>query len=162
MNVIGEIGNFIIKYQEPIQAGVILLIIIAGLVILGKVLINGKRKRELLSQINDTVAEINTAVNHLSEKKADVVYIDSRMSQDLHDLAVKEVQTQEGGRDGDMTVTAELEAAAIAEESEVQEGSDQASEEKIEPVLKYFSRDCAVSKTGKQFTFEELNAQIKE
>ena len=159
MNVIGEIGNFIIKYQEPIQAGVILLLIIAGIVMIGKLMANGKRKRELLSQINDTVAEINTAVNHLSEKKADVVYIDSRITQDLREPAVEALQTGvEPQTDADPLDSAE----ETAVESDVAEAQEEASEEKIEPVLKYFSRDCAVSKNGKQFTFEELDAQIKE
>lgn len=158
MNIIGEIGNFIIKYQEPIQAGVIFLLIIVGIVLICKMFINGKKKRELLSQINDTVSEINTAVNQLSEKKADVVYIDSRMTTEMKEPVLQVTEDEAGTEPEVKTAEAEEPEEAVAAE----ESAAEAAEEKIEPVLKYFSRDCAVSKNGKQFTFEELDAQIKE
>ena len=158
MNIIGEIGNFIIKYQEPIQAGVIFLLIIVGIVLICKMFINGKKKRELLSQINDTVSEINTAVNQLSEKKADVVYIDSRMTTEMKEPVLQVTEDGPGTEPEEKTAEVEEPEAAVAAE----ESAAEAADEKIEPVLKYFSRDCAVSKNGKQFTFEELDAQIKE
>lgn len=161
MNVIGEIGNFIIKYQEPLQAGAILVLAIAAVVIIVKLFANAKKKREILNELNQTVSEINKTVNHLSEKKAEVIYIDSRMSQGAESpvkVQTEAVQSQEAEPAEETEV---CEDAAAAAETAKSEPTD-ATIEKIEPSLKYFSRDCAISKTGKKFTVEELEAQIKD
>lgn len=161
MNLFGEIGNFIIKYQEILQAAAIVLAVVVTIWLVVKLFANGRKKREILSQINTTVSEINTAVNHLSEKKTDVIYIDSRMTPGMPGA---------GGKEG-LDVMVEEAASAVgdavreegAQPDAVEQDEPSAPEkEVIEPSLKYFSRDCAVSKTGKQFTFEELDAQIRE
>lgn len=165
MNLFGEMGNFIIEYQEFIQTAAIILGIVAAVVIIIKLVRHEKKKATLLTQINDSVSEINTAVNHLQEKKADVIYIDSRMSasgenvnlrdplKDMEETAVVKAASDE---DTETEAASEDIAATEAEKEAAPVG------EKIEPSLKYFSRDCAVSKTGKKFTYEELDAQIKE
>lgn len=158
MNVIGEIGNFIIKYQEPLQACVIAAIIIAVIIVVIKLLASAKKKREILSQINHTVSEINTAVNQLGEKKTEVIYIDGvKTSRDDSErtpafIAEQETCAAEAG--------AEDEAQTKQRACEVE--VEAKTEEKIEPSLKYFSRDCGVSKSGKRFTLEELDEQIKD
>lgn len=168
MNVIGEIGNFIIKYQEPIQAGVIAAIAIAAVVIICKLFTHARKKRELLSQINHTVSEINVTVEKIAGqsegKKQEIVYIDNGASK-----LEKELQEIEKGLSalGKHPQAEEREEEPIEEQDECSTAEETPiasieQEEKIEPTLKYFSRDCAVSKTGKQFTLEELNAQIKE
>ena len=43
-----------------------------------------------------------------------------------------------------------------------QEVSESPEEEKVKPAVKYFSRDCAVAKDGRQYTLEELHAQIRD
>lgn len=159
MNIVGEIGNFIIKYQEPIQIAAIFIAIIAVAWIIIKIWKNGRKKHEILSQINDTVSEINTAVNHLNDKKAEVIYIDSRMSPGAAEAGIKEIVNVKA----EETTGVDAEGKEDQEPAvEDQEAPAEPEEEKIEPSLKYFSRDCAISKTGKQFTLEELNAQIRE
>ena len=156
MNVIGEIGNFIIKYQEPLQAGVIAALVIAAVVIICKLFAHGKKKREILSQINHTVSEINETVEKIAGqtegKKQEIVYINNGSTN-----VEKELQTIE--TEAETQAEPPLESKAEGQQEEEQTAEQ---EEKIEPSLKYFSRDCAVSKNGKQFTLEELNAQIKE
>ena len=155
MNIFGEIGNFIIKYQEILQGMAIMLAVVLLVWLVVKLFANARKKREILSQINTTVSEINTAVNHLNEKKTDVIYIDSRMTSAMAETDEKEV-VQEILEDAKENVSADdREKAEAIEPSE-------AETEKEETPLKYFSRDCAVSKTGKQYTLEELNAQIRE
>ncbi len=166
MNLFGEMGNFIIEYQEIIQAAAIIVGIVAAVVILIKLVRHGKKKEILLTQINDTVSEINTAVNHLQDKKAEVIYIDSRMSTGAEAAKIKELLKDEAET---AIVNAESDETAANEgvqgesaENEAEKTAESTTEEKTEPSLKYFSRDCAVSKTGKKFTYEELDAQIKE
>jgi len=166
MNLFGEIGNFIIEYQEIIQAAAIIIGIVAVVVIIIKIIRHGKKSETLLTQINDTVSEINTAVNHLQDKKADVIYIDSRMSTSAEGANLKSLLDDE--KETTVVKTASDEAAETgavyedAVETAVEEEAAKPAEEKIVPSLKYFSRDCAVSKTGRKFTYEELDAQIKE
>jgi len=162
MNLFGEIGNFIIEYQEIIQAAAIIVGGVVAVMIIIKLVRHGKKKEILLTQINDTVSEINTAVSHLQDKKAEVIYIDSRMSTgaeaaDIKDLLKDEPETETVKTEPSEAVGTETVGGDTAEKE-----TESSAEEKIEPSLKYFSRDCAVSKTGKKFTYEELDAQIKE
>lgn len=80
MNAVGKAGSFIIKYQIQIELILVLILIAAAVFFLVRAIINAGKKRQILSQINDTVTEINTAVTSLSEKKSDVIYIDNRTS----------------------------------------------------------------------------------
>lgn len=154
MNVIGEIGNFIIQYQEPIQTGVVATIAVAIFVVIIKLFSSARKKSEILAQINETVSEINATVHHLSEKKTEVIYIDSRVRQRV-----------EEPKEADFIAVDEIIALANKEVSDKQEyaiDQDDQDETEVKPSLKYFSRDCAISKNGKRFTLEELNAQIKD
>ena len=154
MNVIGEIGNFIIQYQDPIQIGAVVILAVAAFVVVIKLFRNARKKRDILAQINETVSEINTAVSHLNDKKTEVIYIDSRAGQSV----------SEPKADG-VPATVEVAAPASREVSDWQEDATSQmglQEPEVKPSLKYCSRDCAVSKNGKRFTLEELNAQIKD
>lgn len=222
MNTVGKAGGFIIKYQVQIELILVLILAAAAVFFLVRAVINAGKKRQLLSQINDTVTEINTAVTSLSEKKSDVIYIDNRTSgaeegqgctaesrvssalenADSADSTMRnasqasaELSESEGsdagacrqtplpeclrkqaelledrqeGRaeaaetepesvrmSGDFTQTAEAAAETSSE-------TGFAAEEPEEAPKKYFSRDCNISKSGKTYTVEELEKQIKE
>lgn len=111
MNAIGQFGRFITEYQNPIQI-VLIIIILAGIIYAAvKAVAYARKEKDILSQINETVTEINTVVNNLNEKKADVIYIDNRVpgqapytaspgTQTEH--SVKETpQSDDGGRDAE-------------------------------------------------------------
>lgn len=111
MNAIGQFGRFITEYQNPIQI-VLIIIILAGIIYAAvKAVAYARKEKDILSQINETVTEINTAVNNLNEKKADVIYIDNRVpgqapcaaspgTQTEH--SVRETpQSDDGGRDAE-------------------------------------------------------------
>ena len=144
MNVVGEIGNFIMIYQRPIQGAAIAILLIGGMVCIGKAFVHAGKKRKLMEQINQTVSEINANVKFLSDKKTGVPYIDGRMT--------PENNTPEPAEDSQPVKKVQPE----------QEVSESPEEEKVKPAVKYFSRDCAVAKDGRQYTLEELHAQIRD
>ena len=222
MNAVGKAGGFIIKYQVQIELILILILAAAAVFFLARAVINAGKKRQLLSQINDTVTEINTAVTSLSEKKSDVIYIDNRTSggeeghgctaesrifsalesADSADSAMRnasqasaglsesagliagacgqtplpeclqkraelsedrqegrpeaaETEPESARTSGDFTQTGEAAAKTPSE-------TGFAAEEPEAAPKKYFSRDCNISKSGKTYTVEELEKQIKE
>lgn len=150
MNIIGEIGNFIMVYQEEIQIVCIAIFVIVSLLCIGKAVVDIVRKRNLLMQISETVSEINTNVKSLRDKRTEVIYIDGR--------ATPEEET------GVSTPLAEPQIMMKPEtEAESPPSVEQTEEpEEVKPVMKYFSRDCAIAKNGRQYTVEELQAQIRD
>lgn len=150
MNAMGELGNFIMTYQEPLQAAAIAIFSVGGVICIGKAIANAAKKRKLLEQINDTVSEINTNVRSLGEKRTEVIYIDGRPNPEDSTPAP--------------APAAEVKAPVVLArepQSEIQKES-RTPEEDVKPAVKYFSRDCAVAKDGRKYTFEELDAQIRD
>lgn len=166
MNVIGRFGRFIIDYQDPILIGLILIVAAAVIFLAARLFINAKRKRELLSQINDAVSEINSAVSNFGEKKPEMIYIDNRVSQ-REEPAVQEAKAAQTPRPD---AREPEEAVREPEEQETEEtvrepketSQTEAEETSAEIPVRYFSRDCSVSKNGVAYTREELNSQIRE
>ncbi|MBR3785301.1 MAG: hypothetical protein IKJ77_02735 [Firmicutes bacterium] len=150
MNVIGKIGEYITIYQEPIEIAVIAVLIVGGVICIGKAIASAGRKRRMLEQISETVSEINDNVKHLNDKRTEVIYIDGR------------VTTEGGVPAAAAAAIVPTEAPRPAKEDTPDEKEENASEPEVEPTIKYFSRDCAVAKDGRQYTFEELNAQIRD
>lgn len=148
MNAMGEIGNFIIKYQDPLQVAAIAILVVGGVVCVGKAIASACKRQRMLTQISETVAEINTNVKNLNEKRTEVIYIDGRPLQELPTVP-RPVEVKK------TTIVAE---EPVAKEK----GMNNKSEADTPPTVKYFSRDCAVAKDGRQYTLEELNAQIRD
>ncbi len=155
MNVIGKFGNFMMNHQVGIEILLILIFVLIAVFLLVRGIIHANRKRQMLSEIQDTVNEINTAVQGLGEKKDSVIYIDNR--------------TTGGGERREAFEEKELSAEEILQK--VQESAKAAEPPKAESFAvceeaeipkKYFSRDCGTSKTGRTYTIEELEEQIKE
>lgn len=177
MNAIGQFGRFITEYQNPIQIVLVIIVLAAAIYAAARAVINARQKREILSQINEKVTEINTAVNHLNEKKTDVIYIDNRVpgqapyeekprGEDIvreappASEAVKP-QDNEEADEASIDMQQEIQPEADAQPCQQDPAEDVSSEEEHQP-KKYFSRDCAISKNGRTYTIEELNQQIKE
>lgn len=148
MNAIGAIGNFIVIYQEPIQVAAIAVLVVAVMVCIGKTIANAAKKRRLLEQINETVSEINDNLKSKSENRTEVIYIDGRGTPE-NQTAVSSAGTNK------QTAPKEVQTSAAE-----QEEGEMPGEQK--PAAKYFSRDCAVSKDGRKYTIEELDAQIRD
>ncbi len=155
MNIIGEIGSFIIKYQDEILTGLIVLACGAVIFMIGKAFSNSRKKRQLLLQINETVSEINASVKSMGEKRTEVIYIDGRGSSGTRSVNTDAVQTM-------MNMSEEVLDADSAPEGKADPEKKKEEPEQAAPTYKYFSRDCAVSKDGKKYTEEELEAQIRE
>ncbi|MBR3755622.1 MAG: hypothetical protein IKK48_00800 [Firmicutes bacterium] len=149
MNVIGEIGNFIMIYQDPIQIAVIAGLAAGAVVCVGKIIANAGKKRRLLEQIQKTVAEINRNVEALGEQKPEVVYIEGRQTPEPQVSAADMVEELE-------------EVLRTMQSTEAKLEKKEVLVEEVKPVAKYFSRDCAVSKNGRKYTMEELDAQIRD
>lgn len=189
MNAIGQFGSFITEYQQPIQI-VLIIIVLAGITYaIVKTVAYAREEKFILSKINDTVTEINTAVNNANGKKTDVIYIDNRVpgqaaeqsSSGIEPIIKEAPQRDDGCRDAkkplekkekvtdevnsqipaDQLVNAEAEAEP-GQAPDEQVSEDVSCEEDTHLPKKYLSRDCAVSKNGKTYTIEELNEQIKE
>lgn len=156
MNTIGKFGELIVNYQHPIQISIIALLILLAIVFVIRAGLNAKKKRELLSQINKAVSEINTTVNSLNEKKTEVVYIDNRIPQ--APVCPPAVETAPEAAE------TKPESSAKEEEQtdEVKEEATAEAEVKTQTVKKFFERDCAVSKNGRTYSVEELQNQIRE
>lgn len=156
MSVVEKFGRFIIEYQFEVEFGLGLLVGLIATVLIIKAMRNARKKRELLSQINDTVSEINTAVNGMGTKKSDVIYIDNRSPKG--DAKVEFFQ-QEEKADVTEAEEPEPEETMVGPDAEEERDQESTSEQKQ---IKYFSRDCAMDKHGKIYTVEELKEQIKE
>ena len=152
MNVIGQMGKFIMEYQEPILIGVIVAFVIAVICIIGKLIANANKKRKMFVQMSEDISEINASVKALSEKKTEVIYIDGRTSP-----ASRMIRRDPASMQAVSAYTHDSVEEAIQLQPEAAVGSDDQA-----PALKYFSRDCGLSKDGRMYTIEELDAQIKD
>ena len=156
MSMAERIGRFIIDYQFEVEIALGLLVGLIAVVLIIKAMRNARKKRELLSQISDTVSEINTAVNGMGTKKSDVIYIDNRSPAgdtkvEFFQQEEREPVSEETEPDPEKTVAvSDIEAAPAQKTAESQKQ------------IKYFDRDCAMDKHGKIYTVEELKEQIKE
>lgn len=92
MNVFGRLAEFIWDYQEEIQIAFIIIVIAAAIYVVARMVRASRKKRELLSQINDTVTQINTAVSSISDKQSGVVYIDNRVGADARPRAIEAIE----------------------------------------------------------------------
>lgn len=153
MNVIGEIGNFITIYQEPLQVFAVgmlaAILVIGGMVCVGKAIANAGKRRHLLEQINETVLEMNDNVKSLKEKRTEVIYIDGRIT------------PENGTAPSVPDETPQPVLQAVQQELPCQEEKEMPEDEE-KPAAKYFSRDCAIAKDGRKYTKEELDVQIRD
>lgn len=159
MNVIGKFGNFMMNHQVGIEIALVVIFILAIGFLLVRVVIHAGKKRQLLSQIQDTVTEINTAVQNLSEKKEGVIYIDNRTTD--KDAETKVFEAGRTSAEEILQRVHENAAPSFAGEEEISSVNSAKMEESELP-RKYFSRDCCTSKMGKTYTIEELEEQIRE
>ena len=151
MNAIGKFGNFMMNHQVTIEILMVLGLVVLAAVLLMRATLHAKKKRQLLSELNDTVSEISAAVSSLKEKKSEVIYIDNRTA----DKGTCEaISLTEKAPSTEQILTRAAEAAEMAETA--------ATLDEQQAPKKYFSRDCCVSKKGKTYTIEELEEQIKE
>lgn len=161
MNVIGKFGNFMMNHQVGIEIALVVIFILIIGFLLVRAAIHAGKKRQLLSQIQDTVTEINTAVQNLSEKKEGVIYIDNRTTE-----KDTEPKVFEAGKASKEKVSAEQILQRVHESAAPSFAGEEelpaAKMEEPELPRKYFSRDCCTSKTGKTYTIEELEEQIRE
>ncbi len=157
MNVIGKFGNFMMNHQVGIEIALVVIFILAIVFLLVKAAMHAGKKRQLLSQIQDTVTEINTAVQNLSEKKEGVIYIDNRTADKGAEPKVFEKEKMSAEQ-----ILQSVQEGKAAAASAAEEDSFAARSEDFDPPRKYFSRDCCTSKTGKTYTMEELEEQIRE
>lgn len=106
----------------------------------------------------------------MNEKKTEVIYIDNRVPGtqncpvSVNNAADSESGTadepEQTGQQSKPDSETQTETAETAQEPEEKE---QTAEAKTEPAVKrFFDRDCAVSKSGRTYSVEELNDQIKE
>ena len=156
MNVIGEVGNFIIEYQEPIQAGAIVCLAVLCVFILCRLMINARQKSKWLEEINENVSELKASVKALNEKKTEVIYVDGRVIPESR--TTRDEKIENGNEVKDVQAAAQAESLENTEDA----GMSECDSEKQSPTLKYVSRDCGISKDGHKYTIEELDAQIKD
>lgn len=164
MNKIAELGKLLIEYQDYVETGLILLAAVIVLALIVKAFNKSKRREKLLDDINDTVTDINTKVDKINSKSSEVIYIDNRTHKSdtepgIPEIKIPPVQDEQkeenAGDDQTAAETAtETEMNGTAEESE--------KEPEIEVPKKFTSRECAVSRQGREYTLEELIKQIKE
>ncbi len=186
MNIIGDFGKFVIQYQNQIEFFLILLAVILVVVFIIRTVLGERRKRTLLSQINDTVSDIHAAVNRMDNRKPDVIYIDNRTAdksceenpvsvlaeqsrQQAVAAAAVDGQTEETDGDPETESPAAADSAAgFSQKAAPDCGGDTSAdgtlqeEKAVEIPRKYTDLECGISKNGKVYTIEELQRQIKE
>ena len=148
MNIVGEIGNFMMIYQEPLEVVTIAILTVAVVMLIGKAIASAGKKRRMIEDIHETVSEINANVKALGDKKTEVIYIESRGPVEC------------GASNQNEECKSQVDSQEIV--GDEKENDSVVPEEKQNPALKYFSRDCAVAKDGRQYTLEELDAQIRD
>lgn len=161
MNVIGKFGNFMMNHQVGIEIALVVIFILIIGFLLVRAAIHAGKKRQLLSQIQDTVTEINTAVQNLSEKKEGVIYIDNRTTEKDAEPKIFEAEKLSKEKDSAEQILQRVHESTVTSLAE-DEAIPGTKAEETESPRKYFSRDCCTSKTGKTYTIEELEAQIRE
>ena len=219
MNVITELGNFLVAYGTYIETALILAAAVAAVIVVVMLVKGSKKKTRILTDINENVDKINSAVNQINDKTKngaedgikDVIYIDNRAPEEKRETVSQEeqgiksdiekrkdrVETPDGERRSDIEVAKESEKEKKAEiktmdRSETAEASETgeiselltgdrpegrktseinsisdtkqrntAEVKKTEAPKRFMTRDCAVSKQGREYTLEELIEQIK-
>ena len=150
MNVMGNIGNFIIKNQDLIQLAVIIIIALLVVIFAIKGIVNARKKRDILAQINDTVKSIDGAVTNLgSNNGKDIIYIDNRSPEKIISEKCEEDSSAQPPSGQPCEAIDDNQSARSEDETE-------------QGTKKYFYRDCGIDKNGRTYTIEELNDQIKE
>ena len=213
MNVITELGNFLVAYGTYIETALILAAAVAAVIVVVMLVKGSKKKTRILTDINENVDKINSAVNQINDKTKngaedgikDVIYIDNRAPEEKRETVSQEeqgiksdiekrkdrVETPDGERRSDIEVAKESEKEKKAEiktmdRSETAEANElvtgdrpegretpeinsisdtkqrnTAEVKKTEAPKRFMTRDCAVSKQGREYTLEELIEQIK-
>lgn len=159
MNVITDIGNFLIAYAPYVETALIILAAIIAVVVVVLLVKGAGDKKKILTDISDNVEKINTAVNRINDKSKDVIYIDNR-PQVKEEKDVKPV-SPENMEPADMEDITEITEHLLNDEEPVVFEKEM-PEEKKEAPKKFTTRDCAVSKQGREYTLEELIEQIKK
>ena len=121
-------------------------------IILGS--LSGGKRDECNRKIREFYDEPSS--RYLSEKKEGVIYIDNRTTE--KDAEPKVFETGKTSAEEILQRVHESAAPSFAEEEVI----SAVKTEEPEPPRKYFSRDCCTSKTGKTYTIEELEEQIRE
>lgn len=168
MNKIAELGKLLIEYQDYVEIGLIILAAVVVLSLIVKAVNKSKRRAKLLDDINDTVTDINTKVDKINSKSSEVIYIDNRTHKSeaepgIPGIKIPPVQEEEKEETKDEPV-AETEATATEAEPEAEAPAEEEKNEEPEKEIpkKFTSRDCAVSRQGREYTLEELIKQIQE
>lgn len=156
MNVITDLGNFLIMYAPYVETALIVLGAAVAVVVVVSLIKGSRKKTKLLTDINDNVEKINTAVNHINDKSKDVIYIDNRSRED--NSRAEEIKTEKCTEEE----VAEEQEVETSESGETETPEEEKDKEKIEAPKKFMTRDCAVSKQGKEYTLEELIEQIQK
>lgn len=170
MNIIGEFGDFVVRNQGTIQIAFIIILILLAAVLIVRAVTGSRKKRELLSQINQSVKEINTAVNGLGERKSGVTYIDNRVtavpeknaSANVLEKYPDEQEIRAAAEEAEELARQAEQPAEPDEKGQPAPAEETAEDAADEPPRKYFSRDCAVSRSGRIYTLEEISSQIRE
>lgn len=156
MNKIAELGQLLIEYQDYVGMSLIAVAAVAVLILIIKALDRSKKRARLLNEINDTVTDINTKVDKMNNRSSEVIYIDNRTNTGDEKPAVPEIKIPPVQKEE----TAEEEQEK--EEPAVEEMPEENKEKQAEEPRKFASRDCGVSRQGREYTLEELIKQIQE
>lgn len=184
MNIIGDFGKFVIQYQNQIEFFLILLAVILAVVFIIRTVLGERRKRALLSQINDKVSDIHATVSHMDSRNPDVIYIDNRTADNSSgenpiSVSAEQIRQQAVSAAAGIQTAApdgntenQPQTPAVSEDFSETGGHDCAEndtgdlslqeEKTVEIPRKYMSLECGISKNGKVYTIEELQRQIKE
>lgn len=132
MNIFGRLAKFMFAYQEEIEIAFIVIVIAAAVFVIRRIVRASRKKRELLSQINDTVTQINTAVGAIGDKSSGVVYIDNRVGADARpevvEAAVSQALAERPGEEEAAVKGYPPEAAGHAETAAVETAAETAAE----------------------------------
>ncbi len=168
MNIIGDFGKFMIRYQNQIEFFLILLAVILAVVFIIRTVLGERRKRTLLSQIHDTVSDIHAAVSHMDNQKPDVIYIDNRTADRASKESPISVSAEDCRQDAVSAAAACAEAEMQATHAAMQtdgaaEGTDSASEAPAafsDDTTETALRDCSENHLTDDSPEEENTAEI--
>ena len=160
MNKIAELGKLLIEYQDYVETGLIVLAAVIVLTIIVKSVKKSKNRQKLLNDINETVTDINTKVDKINSKSAEVIYIDNRTGTSTEKGKTMEIRIPSEAEDEEEDFAEEQ--SGNTEETETETCEEEKKEEQKDIPKKFNSRDCAVSRQGREYTLEELIEQIQE
>ena len=81
MNIILNLGNFMIKYNKEISVAAFILAAVLVVFVVIKIIKAFHNRTVMLSELHNTVKEINTYVDRLTGKEEKVIYVDSRINE---------------------------------------------------------------------------------